>query len=228
MQVLQEARLVDRHQRAQAHRHRGELPELGHQLGVRVARQALAVHFLAEVEQLVFGKAAFQVGAGVDAGRDVALDVQQVAAVVFALGVPEVVEAGAEHAGQRGEGADVAAQVTAFGRVDAVGLDHHGHGVPAHVGAQALFDLEVAGAAGLHARLDGVHVAGVGRERHVDAVLTRMLEQLFEQEVRPLGPFALDDGRQRIHPFAGFLGVRIVCGRAEQVLGICRHACLSF
>jgi hypothetical protein len=30
--------------------------------------------------------------------------------------------------------------------VKAVGLDHHGHGVPAHVGAQTAFDLEVAGA----------------------------------------------------------------------------------
>jgi hypothetical protein len=115
VQVLQEARLVDGHQRAQAHGHRGELPEVGHQLGVRVARQALAVHFLAEVQQLLFGDAAFQVGAGIDAGRDVALDVQAVAAVVFALGVPEVVEAGRKHVGQRSEGADVAAQVTAFG-----------------------------------------------------------------------------------------------------------------
>jgi hypothetical protein len=60
VQVLQEARLVDRHVRAQAHAHGGELPELGHQLGVRVARQALAADFLAEVEHLVFGQAAFQ------------------------------------------------------------------------------------------------------------------------------------------------------------------------
>jgi hypothetical protein len=147
VQVLQEAGLVDGHQRAQAHRHRGELPELGHQFGVRVARQALAVHFLAEVEQLLFGQATFQVGAGIHAGRHVALDVQAVAAVVFALGVPEVVEAGAKQAGQRGKRTDVATQVTTIGRVMAVGLDHHGHGVPAHVGAQALFDFQIAGRA---------------------------------------------------------------------------------
>jgi hypothetical protein len=132
--------------RPQTHRHRGELPELGHQLGVRVARQALATHFLAEVEQLLFGQAAFQVGAGIHAGRHVALDVEAVATMVFALGVPEVVEAGAKHVGQRGEGADVATQVTAVGRVVAVGLDHHGHGVPAHVGAQTLFNFDIAGA----------------------------------------------------------------------------------
>src|SRR3712207_8061597 len=35
-QVLHEARLVDRHQWAQAHRHCGELPEVRHQPRVRV------------------------------------------------------------------------------------------------------------------------------------------------------------------------------------------------
>lgn len=115
VQILQETRLVDGHQRAQAHGHRGELPEVGHQLGVGVARQTLAVHFLAEVQQLFFGDTAFQVGAGVDAGRDVTLDIQAVAAVVFVLGMPEMVEAGRKHIGQRSEGADVTAQITTFG-----------------------------------------------------------------------------------------------------------------
>jgi hypothetical protein len=71
----------------------------------------------------------------------VALDVEQVAAVAFAFGVPEVVEAGGEHVRQRLEAADVAAQVAAVGRVQAVGLDHHGHRVPAHVGAQPAFEI---------------------------------------------------------------------------------------
>lgn len=115
VQILQETCLVDGHQRAQTHGHRGELPEVGHQLGVGVARQTLAVHFLAEVQQLLFGDAAFQVGAGIDAGRDVTLDVQAVAAVVFVLGMPEMVEAGRKHIGQRSEGADVTTQITTFG-----------------------------------------------------------------------------------------------------------------
>ncbi len=231
LQVLQETGLVDGHQRAQAHRDRGELPELGHQLGVRIAGQALAVHFLAEVQQLLLGEAAFQVGACVDAGRHVALDVQQVAAVALALGVPEMVEARAEHVGQRGEGADVAAQVAAFGWVVAVGLDHHRHGVPAHVGAQAGFDLEVAGAARLLAGLDRVHVAGVGGERHVDAALARMFEQLLEQEVGPLSAFAVDHGRQCVHPLAGFLLVGVGGGRrgfSGLRVGLSSHACLLY
>ena len=208
MQVLQEARLVDGHQRAQAHGHRGELPEVGHQLGVGVAGQALAIHFLAEVQQLLLAQAAFQIGACVHAGRYVALEVDAVTAVVFALGVPEVVKACAKHVGQRGKGANVAAQITTFGWVVAVGLHHHGHGVPAHVGAQAAFDFQVAGALGFLRRLDGVHITGLCRERHVHAVLAGMLQHFFDQLVRVLRTFAVDDGGQRVHPLAGFLGVK--------------------
>ena len=82
VQVLEEARLVDRHQRAESHRDGRELPELGHQLRVRVARDALAVDLLAKVEQLLFGQPSFHEGACVDAGRRVALDVEQVTAVI--------------------------------------------------------------------------------------------------------------------------------------------------
>ena len=42
LQVAVEARLVDRHDRAEAHRHRRELPELRHQPRVRIRRQPAA------------------------------------------------------------------------------------------------------------------------------------------------------------------------------------------
>ena len=41
-EVAHEARLIDRHHRPEAHRHRRELPEIRHQPGVRIRRQALA------------------------------------------------------------------------------------------------------------------------------------------------------------------------------------------
>ena len=53
----------------------------------------------------------FQVGARINAGGHMTLDVEAVATVVFTLGMPEMVEAGAKQAGQRCEGANVAAQV---------------------------------------------------------------------------------------------------------------------
>ncbi len=194
MQVLEESRLVNRHQRPQAHGDGGELPELGHELGVRVARQALAVGFLAEVQQLLFGQTAFHVGAGIHTRRHMTLNVEAVATVVFGFRVPEMVEPGTKHVRQRGKRANVAAQVPAVCRIVAVGLDHHGHGVPAHVGAQALFDFDVAGATLLLVGLDGVDVAGVGRERHVKAALTRMLQQLLQKVMGTLWALTLNDG----------------------------------
>src|SRR5690606_11066706 len=92
-EVLEVARLVDRGDRAQAHRHGGRLPVLGHQPRVRVGADAAAVDFHAEVVELRFGDAAFHERARVHARRAVALDVEQVARVVFAGRAPEVVEA---------------------------------------------------------------------------------------------------------------------------------------
>ena len=42
LEVAHEARLVDRHDRAEAHRHGRELPEVGHQPRMRIRRQAAA------------------------------------------------------------------------------------------------------------------------------------------------------------------------------------------
>ena len=219
VQVLEEARLVDRHQRAETHRDGRELPELGHQLRMRIARDALAVDLLAEVEELLLAEPALHEGACVDARRRVALDVQQVAAVLGRLAVPEVIEAGAEHRRQRGEARDVAAEVAAIGGMQAIGLDHHRHRVPAHVGAQALLDLDVAGRALLLVGRDRVDVRGVGRERHVDAGLARLVDQLLEEEVGALAAFGRDDGRQGVQPFARFPRVGVVGGSAERGIG---------
>ena len=47
MQLLQKARLVNRHQRAQAHRHGRKLPEPGHKFGLRKPGTAVPDDFLA-------------------------------------------------------------------------------------------------------------------------------------------------------------------------------------
>ena len=67
LQVAVEARLVDRGQRAEAHRDRRELPEVGHQPRVRVRAQALAADLAPEVVELVLGQPALEERAGVDA-----------------------------------------------------------------------------------------------------------------------------------------------------------------
>ena len=230
MQVLEKARLINRHQGAQAHGDGGKLPELRHELRVRIARQALAVDLLTEIEQLLLAQAPFKVSARVDTGRDMALDVDAVAAMLIAFGMPEMVEASTEQMRQRGKRADVTAQVTAVFGVVAIGLDHHGHGIPAHVSTQSLFDLDIARAALLLLGLDRVDIARIGRKRHVDAVLPRLFEQLLKEKVRALGALALNDGRQGVEPFARFLVVFVLgcrTGTESDVLGLSRHGRVS-
>ena len=127
VQVLEEARLVDRHQRAEAHRDGRELPEIRHQPGMRIGGEAVAVDLLTEAEQLLLGEPAFEEGAGVDAGRGVALDVDQVAAVALGRRMPEMHEAGVVEGRRRLEAGDVAAEFGGF----LVGAQHDGRGVPA-------------------------------------------------------------------------------------------------
>src|SRR5690606_27014807 len=64
-----EAGLVDRHDRAETHRHRGVLPEVGHQPRVRVGRQAAPLGRLAaEVLELRARQAPLEERARVHAG----------------------------------------------------------------------------------------------------------------------------------------------------------------
>src|SRR5690554_3458748 len=65
-QVTHHMRLVDRLNRAQTHGYGRELPEVRHQPGMRVGGQTVAIHFTAEVVQLLFGQAAFKVGSRID------------------------------------------------------------------------------------------------------------------------------------------------------------------
>src|SRR5690606_20764129 len=115
MQVLEKTRLVNGHERPQAHGHRRELPEIGHEFGMRVRRQTLAVDLLAEVVQLLFGEAAFKEGTTIDARRRVPLEIHQITAVILGFSMPEMVLAAAYHGGQRGERRDVAAEIAAIG-----------------------------------------------------------------------------------------------------------------
>ena len=226
VEVLQEAGLVNGHQGAQAHGDGGELPEIRHELGVRIARQTLAIHFLPEMQQLLFCQTPFQISPGINPRGHVALDVNAVATVVFTLGMPEVVKARAKHVRKRGKGANVAAKVTPVLGVVTVGFDHHGHGVPAHVGAQALFNFNIARAMRLLVGFNGVDIARGGGKRHVDAVFAGVFEQLLKQKMRTVRSFGLNHGRERIHPFTRFLLIGIAGVQWLQVVGLCGHASL--
>ena len=201
VQVAQKARLIDRHQRPEAHRHGRELPEVGHQPGMGVGRQALAADFLAEIDKLLLRQPPFDEGARVDARRAVALDVNQVAAVSLGVGVPEMHEAGVVEGGGRLEACDVAAELGGF----LVGLDHDRGGVPADIAPDRHFDLAVAGMRRLGFRRDGVDVGRVGRERQARALAPGGGDDLVEDCVDLADTFERLYGIERVEPLVGFV-----------------------
>lgn len=219
-QILPVARLVDRRERAQAHRHGRHLPVVGHQPGMRVRRDAAAVDFHAEVVELRFAHAAFEERTGVDARRAVALHADDVARVVAVRTAPEVVEAHVIERGGRGERRDVAAE---FARL-AVGAHDHGERVPADDRADAPFHRVVAGALGLQVRGNGVDVFGGRLERQVRTGAARDFDHAFEQLVGALGAVARDDGLDGLDPLAGFGGVRVVLDQVVDDSVERRHA----
>ena len=114
-QVLHEPGLVDRHQRAEAHRDGRELPELGHQPRVRIRREPAAVDLLPEAAQVLLGQPSLEERARVDARRRVTLDVDEVAAVLLGAGAPEMVEADLVERLGRLVARDVAAELGRLG-----------------------------------------------------------------------------------------------------------------
>src|SRR5262249_56659973 len=98
-EVAVEAGLVDGVDGPEAHGDRRELPELGHEPRVRVAREpGTALHLAPEMVELPLGEPAFEEGARGDAGRGVALEVDLVARAAVVLAAEEVVEANLEQA----------------------------------------------------------------------------------------------------------------------------------
>mmetsp|Transcript_128371 Transcript_128371/g.332851 ORF Transcript_128371/g.332851 Transcript_128371/m.332851 type:complete len:482 (+) Transcript_128371:1099-2544(+) len=128
VEVAEEASLRHCRERADAHRHSRVLPEIGHQPGMRVARNTVAAHFLPEVHDLLQGEPPLEVGPGIRAGRRVALHVELVAHAA-GVGLPpeEVVHSDLPDVAHGGEGADVAADPGGA----LVAVADHDRGVPA-------------------------------------------------------------------------------------------------
>ena len=126
-QIFQEFSLVDSTDWAQTHRYGRELPEFRHQFRVRIGREAIAVNFLTEVIQLLLSQTTFQESTSVHARGDVALEVNQVAAILLVACTEEVVKAHIINGCGRLEGRHMAAQFEVFFRR----TQHRHDGVPA-------------------------------------------------------------------------------------------------
>src|SRR5439155_778471 len=89
-----EASLVNRKERAKAHRDGRELPELGHQIRVRVGREPAAFgQVLAKILQVLFREPSFEVSARVISGRGVALKINHVRGPAIRGSAKEMIEA---------------------------------------------------------------------------------------------------------------------------------------
>ncbi len=201
VQVAVEPRLVDRVDRAEAHRHGRELPEVRHQPRVRVGRQAAAGvrELLPEAVELLLGQPALEEGAGVHAGGGVALEEDLVAAARVVLAAEEVVEADLVQARRRGVRRDVTADLDPR----ALGPVHHDRRVPPDVGTDPALDVLVTGEPRLALRRDRVDVVGAAQARHADLLLAGPLQQAEHEVARPVAPGVVDDGVQRLEPLGG-------------------------
>src|SRR4029453_18742185 len=164
----------DRLYRAEAHRDRGELPEIGHQPGMRVRGEPTArLQLATEILEALSGKPPFEERAGVNARRRVALEVDDVAVVVVALALEEVIEA--DFVERRGR--SIGRDVTADSVLELVGFDDHRQRVPSDEALDPPLDLAAARERRLVRRWNRVDVGGVRRERLGHTLLTRVVAE---------------------------------------------------
>ncbi len=205
LEVPVEAGVVHGVDRAEAHRHRRVLPEVGHQARVGVRRQAAAADLATEVVEVVLAEPPFEVRAGVDAGRRVALDVDRVAGLAVVLAPEEVVEADLVEARARGEGREMPP--------DPVGVlvrpDDHDGGVPADERSDAALDQLIAGEPGLTLGGDRVDVGRAHRRGEADLQLAGPLEELADEEPRPGLAVDVDDAVEAVEPLLRLFGVDV-------------------
>ncbi len=186
VQIVEEAGVIDRHDWAEAHGDGGELPEVGHEPGMRVRRQAAAVGELAsEVAELGHGQPPFEKRTGIDARRAVSLKVDEVAAAGGVGAAEKMVEADFVEGGEGSVRRNVPTDAVLF----LVGPDDHGHSIPACEALDASLHIAIAGEFGLALDRYGIDVGRGERSGHVNAIALRLAPQLVEQitgAVRPL------------------------------------------
>ncbi len=192
LEIAVHPRLVDRAERTQPHGDRGELPEVRHQPGVRIAGETVRRLrlLLAERVELRLRQPVEQKRAGVDTGRGMALEEDLVTAVALVLAPEEVVETHVVEGGGGGEGRDVPADTDP----GALRPGHHHRRVPPGGVEDPPFDLLVAGEERLVPGRDGVHIVRAAHLRYGDPLLPGALDQPEHQIAGPL-PAPLVHGR---------------------------------
>src|SRR5262249_34388705 len=100
---------------------------------------------------------------------------------------------------------NVAAELGGF----LVGAQNDRDRIPANGRAYAMLDGAVPFRALFSFRRDGVDIGRVDRERRMHSDALRFIGELFEQKCRAIASSMMQNGAQRIDPFAGFQGVSV-------------------
>ena len=154
--VLHHARLVDRLYRTQPHGHRGKLPVVRHQPGMRVRRQTATIDLAAKVVQLRLIETPLQERARIHTRRTVPLVKNEVAGVAVVGAAEKMIEAYIVQGGAGGKAGNMSAQAL----VVIIAAHHHGQRVPAHQRADAALHEDITGHHLFFGGCDGV---GKGR-----------------------------------------------------------------
>ena len=164
-----------------------------------------ATQFVPEIFQMLFGEAAFEKGAGVDARRRVALKVNEIAGLVAIAAAEEMVEPNLKQGSQGCIGGDMPADTI----VVLILMGHHGHGIPAHQTLDPALGWPVSRIGHFLIRRDRIDVVRVDANRDVNAVFAGTFGELVEDEIDPVGPSFIDDLIEGFQPFGGLTRVEI-------------------
>ena len=135
------------------------------------------------MRQLLLGKVAFEKSTRVNAGRGVWLEVHQIATVVAIGGAEKMIEADFKQISSRREAGDMATQLA----VGTIGAHHHRQRVPAQIGAETLFNIQVARVRCLLLNRNRVRVRRVAQALRFDAALAGESGQSVIDKLRALG-----------------------------------------
>src|SRR6266581_1754108 len=197
-EIAIEPRLINGHQRAQAHGNRRKLPEIRHQPRVRIRRKpAAGLQLAAKVFELLRAEAALQKRASVNAGRGVALKINRVAFEFIRTRAEEMVET---HLVKRGRGS-VGRNVPADIMLHAIGANDHGERIPANQAFDAPLEFLISGEKRLEARRNGVRVRRVRAERQVDAADRGVDAESLQDFRGNLRSAGFQNGIQGLKPF---------------------------
>src|ERR1700761_1722683 len=118
---------------------------------------------------MLFAKAAFKIGTGINSWRGMALKINQIACLIADGAPKEVVEAYLEERGERGKGRHMSADIF----VVLISTSDHRQGVISNQAFDTLFKCAIAGKGHLLGRRDRVDVRSIVSERCGYASLCR-------------------------------------------------------